>query len=58
MESMKSDNLMRFVPLQDVAQILGTDAIEMGRLLSTRSFNDQDKASFADFVLTQKEGKT
>lgn len=57
MESMKNDNVMRFVPLRDVAQILGTDAMEMGRVISARSFSDEDKASFADFVLKHKEGQ-
>jgi hypothetical protein len=57
MESMK-DNVMRFVPLRDVAQILGTDAIEMGRLISAQSMSHEDRASFADFVLKHKEGQT
>jgi hypothetical protein len=55
MESIKNDGVMKFVPLRDVAQILGTDAIEMGRLISAQSMSHEDRKSFADFVLKHKE---
>jgi hypothetical protein len=55
MEQVKNDGVMKFVSLRDVAQILGTDAIEMGRLISAPSMSHEDRKSFADFVLRHKE---
>ena len=57
MESMNQDNVIKFVPLRDVAQILGTDAIEMGRLISAQTMSNEDRKSFADFVFKHKEAQ-
>lgn len=57
MESV-NNNLMRFVPMRDVAGILGTDAQNMSELIRDSDMSPQDRAAFADFVLSHKESQS
>lgn len=50
--------LMRFVSMARVSQMLGTTPDDMADVLRSSRFSDDDKAAFADFVLSASEEVT
>lgn len=49
---MSDPNVMQFVSLKRVAEIMTTTEPEMADVLRSQSFDDETKSAFADFVLS------